>query len=137
MDQYVHLQRIDSIKYEAILEDHFRKGLDFIATYDDMKKQYADLCPEKNTVYNWEKLFLAFGNITYYTQQPGKPKIKGLGKQIEPYIQQNPSISLRRLHEILGNAKETLARAIDEELDMIKVSKRWVPHNLSRQNLNE
>jgi transposase len=131
MADFVNLHRIDWIRFKAVAEDYFRRGRHYEETYMEMKDTYEGICPEKNTIYKWEKSFRASGNIVHFTNSSGRPRLYGLAGKILPLIEMDRSISLRRLADLLGSSREAIAKSIELDLLLHSVSLRWIPHKLS------
>ncbi|KAA6403064.1 MAG: hypothetical protein EZS28_001422, partial [Streblomastix strix] len=57
MKEFITLHRIDWIRFRAVAEDYFRRGVHFEEAYIEMSETYGGICPEKDTLYRWEKKF--------------------------------------------------------------------------------
>ncbi|KAA6388833.1 MAG: hypothetical protein EZS28_015641 [Streblomastix strix] len=86
------------------------------------------------TIYKWRKEFEVNQTIITYDSGPGRPKIIGLGPQIEKEIIQVNCGQLRFLTNLFQLDKETISRIIEDETDFIQQNHRWVSHTLSRSN---
>ncbi|KAA6371257.1 MAG: putative Mariner Mos1 transposase, partial [Streblomastix strix] len=137
MEEKISPKRIDWIRFRSVAEDYFRRNISFEACYEQMKITYGGIYPERDTLYRWERAFRESGNIVYYIKAPGAPQFRGLATQILPLIEQNSHISLRRMAEIINRSRQTIANVITRDLKLIRVSIRWIPHILSRSNLDE
>ncbi|KAA6371122.1 MAG: hypothetical protein EZS28_033351 [Streblomastix strix] len=137
MSEFVTLRRIDWIRFKAVAEDYFLRGYNFEDTYAEMSITYAGICPEKNTLYKWEKSFKSSDTIVQYSLPSGRPRIYGLAGKILPHIMDYRSVSLTMLSNLLGQSREAINFAIENDLKMHQLSQRWILHQLSERNLEQ
>ncbi|KAA6392027.1 MAG: hypothetical protein EZS28_012448 [Streblomastix strix] len=102
-----------------------------------MSITYVGICPEKNTLYKWEKSFKSSDIVVQYSLPSGRPRIYGLAGKTLPYVMDDRSISLTRLSNLLGHSCEAIKFAIENNLMMLQLSQLWIPHYLSEYNLEQ
>ncbi|KAA6357905.1 MAG: putative mariner transposase [Streblomastix strix] len=129
--------RIDHLRFRVLVEDRLRRNFENSAIYSDLREIYGKISPEMITIYKWRKEFEVNQTLVTYVSAPGRPKIIGLGPQIEKQIIQDNYVSLRYLANLFQHDKETISRIIEDETDFIQQTHRWVPHTLSRSNKDQ
>ena len=86
--------------------------------------------PSYATVKNWVAQFNLGEFSTCYAPRPGRPKTVTTPEiidQIHELILEDPRISAKSIAEQLGISREPVGFIIHEDLDMRKLSAKWVP----------
>jgi len=94
-------------------------------------EEYA---PPYATVKNWVALFKRGDFSTCVTPRPGRPKrvtTPEIIYQIHELILEDGRISAKSIAEQLGISRERVGSIIHEDLDMRKLSAKWVPKCLN------
>ena len=57
--------------------------------------------------------------------------------KVKEQLEENNKLTIRELSEEFDTSKDTIYRILKEDLNMISVSSKWVPHCLKQENLNQ
>jgi len=105
------------------------KGIYAILT--EMLREHA---PSYVTAKNWVVQFKCGDFSTFVAPRPGRPKtvtIQEIIDQIHELILEDRRISAKSIAEQLGISRERVGSIIHEDLDMRKLSAKWVPKCLN------
>jgi len=83
------------------------------------------------TIYYWVEKFKNGETSVEDGDRSGRPQILGLAESIKSLLLEDPYASAREMSGVIGVDKNTVVRVLREELDMLKVNFRWIPHVLS------
>jgi len=90
--------------------------------------------PSYATVKNWVAQFKRGDVFTYDAPRPGRPKtvtIPEIIDQIHELILEDRQLSAKPIAEQLSISRERVGSIIHEDLDMRKLSAKWVPKCLN------
>jgi histone-lysine N-methyltransferase SETMAR len=127
----ITMSKMDFYDCKVIVHYNYGRGLTLDSCYEEMKRVYKSLIPEKETVQGWYEKLKKGIEIRELKLGGGPHVIEGLESKIAELIEKNPYYSLRRMEIILGHSKHTIKKILEEKLNLHKVSTRWVPHILS------
>jgi hypothetical protein len=94
-------------------------------------KQYKNLIPELDTVQRWHKTFHANGTLFPELHITGRPRLPGVTEKVAEELAKNPKASTRLLAVLTGYDRETVKDRLIYDLQLEKVSTRYVPHDLT------
>ena len=91
---------------------------------------------ERSAVFKWMKRFR--GGVTSIEDQDrsGRPRTaitEEAMQQIEWLLEESHNWSLRELAARSGIPRKTVRRILKDELNLVKISAKWVPHVLSKE----
>ena len=112
-----------------ILQDKATKEIHAILT-----ESLRELAPSYATVKNWVAQFKRGDFSTCVAPRPGRPKTVTTPEiidQIHELILEDSWISAKSIAEQLGISRERVGSIIHEDLDMRKLSAKWVPKCLN------
>ena len=99
----------------------------------EMLEMFGHTCPSKATIYRWIERFENGDEDIHDAPHPGRPtssKIRTNIKAVQRILYEDRRITLRALEERVGMSTATI---IHKDLEMSKVSARWVPKLLSEK----
>ncbi|KAI6647185.1 hypothetical protein LOD99_8840 [Oopsacas minuta] len=105
-----------------------------------MQDIFGDECPSKVTIYRWIERFDNGDEDLHDDPRPGRPissKTCSNIESVQTILDEDRRITLRELEERVGISKATLHSIITEDLEMSKVTARWVPKPLSKEQNHE
>ena len=117
------------IKFFIFLQGKAPKEIHAILT-----ETLGEHAPSYATVKNWAAQFKRGDFSTCDAPRPGRPKTvttMGIIDQIHELILEDGRISTKSIAEKLGISRERVASTIHEDLDMRKLSAKWVPKCLN------
>lgn len=101
---------------------------------DHLQQQHGDNGLKLRAIYGWIERFKG-GQLTVSDQQrngrPQSPANKLLGQQIQELLNTDARLTVREIEDMLGSPKSTVHRNITEQLQLSKISARWVPRLLT------
>ena len=95
-----------------------------------LKETLGEHAPSYATVKNWVPLLKRGDFSTCDAPRPGRPKkvtTQEIIDQIHELILEDRQISAKSIAERLGISRERVGSIIHEDLDMRKLSTKWVP----------
>jgi len=95
-----------------------------------MTETWGEHAPSHATVENWVAKFKHGDFSTYDAPRPGRPKTVTtleIVDQIHEIILEDRRISAKSIAEQLGISRERVGSIIHEDLDLRKLSAKWVP----------
>jgi [histone H3]-lysine36 N-dimethyltransferase SETMAR len=146
----VKVTKMDNLEIRAVIKYLVKKGLQPRQIYDDMLLTLEDNAPSYSTVKKWAALF-RFGRTSIEDDpRSGRPNEAVTSENVDKVhqlVMNDRRLTVRQMSEELGMSKSTVDRIVKEELEMTKVSARWVPklltadqkvvrRRMSRDNLN-
>ncbi|XP_065665495.1 protein GVQW3-like [Hydra vulgaris] len=124
---------MDKIEYRAVIKYLFLKGNTPTQTKDEMDSVYGDSAPSFTTVKIWAAEFKC-GQSLGDDERSGRPKTATTDENIAKVHQvvlDNRRIKVREIAEVMNISKERVCHILHENLDMRKLSARWVPRLLT------
>jgi hypothetical protein len=109
-------------------------GLPPLDCLEKCQKAFGKDSPSRSSIYSLYKYFQAGNTDLADTSPPGRTKDDELSKSIHESLDEHPYLSTYALAELHNVARQTISRYLREELGMIKVNMKWVPHVLSDEN---
>ncbi|KAA6354793.1 MAG: hypothetical protein EZS28_049680, partial [Streblomastix strix] len=94
---YVTLNRLDWARYHSIAEFMFSQQRNYNEVYDELRKVYGDIAPEKDTIRKWQRKFEEGFPLVSILDPSGRPKVSELKNTLEQILATNPYISLTRI----------------------------------------
>ncbi|KAI6655304.1 Transposase [Oopsacas minuta] len=105
-----------------------------------MQDIFGDECPSKATIYRWIERFDNRDEEPHDDPRPGRStssKTRSNTERVRIILDEDRHITLRELEERVGISKATLHSIITEDLEMSKITARWVPKLLSKEQKHE
>jgi len=99
-----------------------------------LKETFGEYAPSYATVKNWMTQFKRCDFSTCDAPRPGRPKTVNTPEnidQIHELILEDRRILAKSISEQLGISRERVGSIIHEDLDMRKLSVKWVPKCLN------
>lgn len=128
------LKIFEKFEYRAVIKFFFLKDLSPTEIYEDMSRTLKKTCPSYATVKNWVSSFERGKTSIQDEPRSGRPISASTQENIEKVhemILENRRISIRIIAETLKLCKERVGKIIHEDLDMNKLSAKWIPKCLN------
>jgi len=125
---------LNNIETRAIISFFFLQGKAPREIYAILKVTFREHAPSYTTIKNWVTNFKRGDFSTCDAPRPGRPKIMTIPEiidQIHELILEDHRISAKSIAEQLGISRERIGSIIHEDLDMQKISAKWVPKCLN------
>ena len=126
--------KIEKTEYRSIIKYLFLKGLKGKEIYDDMFKTLGNLCPSYATVKNWVASFKRGEFAVEDGKRSGRPISVSTPENIEAVhdmILSDRRIGIKHISEALNISSERVHHIIHTDLDMKKISAKWIPKCLN------
>jgi len=95
-----------------------------------INETYGENTVSLSTVKRWTKLFRDGKHDLDDEERCGRPrKDKFIGK-ISRLIDENPSLSCKKISSKLNISRETVKKILNKDLDLVKMNLRWIPYYL-------
>jgi len=120
----------NNIKTRAVIKFFFLQGKAPKKIHTILKETLGEHAPSYATVKNWVAEF----NVVIFPPHPGRPKTVTtleIIDQIHELIFEDHRISVKSIAEQLGISREWVGSIIHEDLDMQRLSTKWVPKCLN------
>ena len=128
------ITKILKIKYRSIIKYLFLKGLKAKEIYEDMVKVIGKECPSYATIKNWVRNFKNGKFDIDDDSRSGRPIFATSPEMIDKVhdmILQDRRISIKMIEQSLKISQERILHIIHKELEMRKLSAKWVPKCLN------
>lgn len=125
---------ISKIEYRSIIKYLCLKGLTGKEIYDDMSKTLGEVCPSYATVKNWVASFKRGKISVEDDDRPGRPISVSTPENVNAVhdmILSDRRISIKQISETLKISCERVHHIIHADLDMKKISAKWIPKCLN------
>jgi len=122
-----------SVEIRAVIRYLFMKGLTNAAIFDEINAVYGTECrvASLSTVKYWTGQFRS-GRVSLVDEvRSGRPRIPNLVEQVSAMMEENPYISQKKLARAFSVDPATMRRILSEDLNLVRVNFRWIPHRLS------
>ena len=127
-------ERDFNIETGAVIKFFFLQGKAPKEIHTILKETLGEYAPSYSTVKNWVSQFKRGDISTCVVPRPGRPKAVTTPEiidQIHELILEDRRISDKSIVEQLGISRERDGSIIHEDLDMRKLSAKWVPKCLN------
>lgn len=128
---------MDNIEYRAVIKYLLKKNLSAKEIHDDMKNTLGGDAPSYSTVCRWINEFKR-GKVNVEDEpRTGRPKTvttPDIVDKVHDIVLNDRRLKLSEIAEMVKISKERVHFIITQELDMHKLSARWVPRLLSAEN---
>jgi len=124
----------NNIETRAVINFFFLYGKAPKEIHAILTETLGEHAPSYATVKNWVARFKRADFSTCDVPRPGRPKIVTTPEiidQIHKPITEDRQISAKSIAEQLGISRERVGSIIHEDMDMRKLSTRWVPKCLN------
>lgn len=126
--------KIEKLEYRAIIKYLYLKGLRGKEIYEDMLETLGDQCPSYATVKNWIASFKRGKLSVEDDKRPGRPISVSTPENIDAVhdmILSDRRIGLKHIAETLKISYERVHHIVHVDLDMKKISAKWIPKCLN------
>jgi len=121
----------------AVIRYCVLRGLSHQQTLVEMQSGYGDSVPSFNTIRKWSQRFWGGHTCIFDDERNGRPRDVAIAIEIAEYLKKEPFASVRVISDALDKPRESVRRALTEELGLKKFVSRWVPHLLSDSQKQE
>lgn len=121
-------------EYRAVIRYLFLKDNTPTQIKDELDYVYGDSAPSFTTVKFWTAEFKRGRRSMEDDQRPGRPKTASTDnniKKIHQMVINNRRIKVRDVAETMEISKERVCNILNKDLDMRKLTARWVPRLLT------
>ena len=125
---------MSNIEYRVVIEFFTRKGLNAAEISNELNDVYKDFAPAYRTVGKWAAEFKDPEHGFEDLPRPGRPSIatdEESIKAIERIVMRDRQISFCRVAYELDISSTSVYEMMNSQLDIKKVSTRWVPKLLT------
>jgi histone-lysine N-methyltransferase SETMAR len=125
-----------NFEHRAVIKYLLKKGMSFTEIYDDMLNTLGEGCPSYTTIRKWGNEFKR-GRISLEDDpRSGRPKTATTPEMVDKVhdlMLNDRRLKASEIAEAVGISKERVLYILHEELDMRKLSARWVPRLLTME----
>jgi len=127
------------IELRAVIRYLFLKGISNKEIADEINECYGngEQVVSLSMVKYWTLQFRQGRELISDKVRTGRPTIPGLADRVIQELDQNPFLSQKKLSVLLGIEQRTIHRVLVSELCLVRVSFRWIPHNLTQRQKEE
>lgn len=125
---------LDKVEYRAVIKFLHLQGKEARQIYDEMFAVYGNECPSYETVKLWKRQFRCGRTSLDDDQRGGRPSTSTTDDkvaQVEQLVLQNRRITMSELVVEVGISSGSVSSILHDDLNMSKVSARWVPRLLT------
>ena len=120
-----------NIQLRSIIRFLFLKNMKAQDIQKEIMSTFSSTFIAQSTIYKWINKFKDGEKSVEDSARESRPRIEGLVQKVKENLRNNEFISARELSNILSVYKKTISKVLREDLSMLKVNMRWVPHELS------
>jgi histone-lysine N-methyltransferase SETMAR len=107
------------------------KGLTAPEACHEIRKHHGPVSADESTVRRWYGKINA-GIFSVFKKRPtGRRLMSGLSEKLVEMLESKPKSSTKFLSAVLGVSPHTVQHRLTDQLEMKKVSVRWIPHSLT------
>jgi len=123
----------ERIELRAVVHFLFLKGLTNRAIYEEVNAVYGqgEQVVALSSVKYWTKAFKEGRTRMADESRPGRPRIPGLGERVKELLAEEQFLSQKKLAKALGVHQTTMHRVLTEDLGLVRVNFKWIPHSLN------
>lgn len=124
----------DHIEIRAVIKFLVAKGYNAREIETELKNTYLDKAPAYSTVAKWAAEFKRGRTSLFDDPRSGRPADTCTPEIIEAVrklIEKDPRIKAHELAAIVKLSKTSVLRILHDELNLSKLSARWIPRNLT------
>ena len=123
----------EKVEIRAVIRYLFKKGLTNAAIFQEIQEVYGSegKTISLSTVKYWTREFRGGRESLVDEEREGRPRIPDLVDRVRETMEENPFISQKKLARALSVRPATIHRILVEDLKLIRVNYRWIPHTLS------
>ena len=121
------------VEIRAVIRYLFKKGLTNAAIFQEIQEVYGSegKSVSLSTVKYWTREFSGGRESLVDEAREGRPRIPDLVERVRDTMEENTFISQKKLARALSVHPATIHRILVEDLNLIRVNYRWIPHTLS------
>lgn len=127
---------MEKIKYRAVIEFLFLKGVEPKEIHEQLFEVYKDSSPSLATVYNWVAEFKRGRTSLEDDPRQGRPKSASTPEiiaKIQDMVLEDRRLTERDLVEAVDISLGSVNHILSEVLGFKKVCAQWVPHSLTME----
>jgi histone-lysine N-methyltransferase SETMAR len=121
----------DFFYFRCLSEHNYKLGIPVCETYQQFKACYGSLIPEEDTIRVWYKEMENLGTLRAIRIRTGRPRDPLLPSLVRSALEERPSASAKEIAFKLNRSPTTIKDVLTNDLQLEKLSCRWVPHELS------
>ena len=127
------------IEFRAVIHFLFLKGLTNAAIYDEITAVYGNgtQAISLSMIKFWTKEFKEGRTSLVDRERSGRPRIPGLADRVKAFMDENPFVSQKKLAKIFVVDHKTMHTILTEDLNLVRVNFKWIPHTLSESQRRE
>lgn len=125
-----------NFEHRAVIKYLLKKGMSFTEIYDDMLDTLGEGCPSYTTIRKWGNEFKRGRTSLEDDPRSGRPKTATTPEMVDKVhdlVLNDRRLKASEIAEAVGISKERVLYILHEELDMRKLSARWVPRLLTME----
>ena len=125
---------MEHTRYRAVVEYLLKKGYNGMEIHEDLVKTYSTCAPSYATVKRWICEMKRGNNSLQKTSPPGRPKTATSPEKVAEVLEmvmKDRRFTCRHIGQTLDLSKTAVHKILTEDLQMTKVSARWVPRLLT------
>lgn len=125
---------LDKVEYRAVIKFLHLQGKEAQQIYDEMFAVYGDECPSYETVKLWKRQFRCGRMSLEDDPRTGRPSTSTTDdkvSQVQKLVLQNRRITISEIVLEVGISYGSVSSILHDDLNMSKVSARWVPRLLT------
>jgi [histone H3]-lysine36 N-dimethyltransferase SETMAR len=122
------------IKYRSVIEFLMLEGQSATQIHERMLNVYDEASPSLSTIYNWINDFKRGRTSVASIPSTGRPKTVSTAdilQKLEEIVMQDRRLKVSEIAERMDIPKTTIHRMLTDDLNMRKLSARWVPKLLT------
>ncbi len=129
---------MDCEQTRSVIKYLHLKGLNQKQIIDELQKTLAETAPSNATVYRWVAEFKRGRESTKDEHRSGRPKTVSTPEiidKIKKIVQSDKRMTIKNIAYDSKISEERIFFILTHELQMKKLSARWVPRSLTKENM--
>ncbi|CAK9833202.1 Mariner Mos1 transposase [Anthophora retusa] len=125
---------MDEREFRVVIKHYFLKGKTPQETKNKIDKHYGESAPSIRTIYKWFGLFRSGHMSTNDAGRPGRPVAVTTPenvKKIHDMVMNDRRVKVRDISQAVNISIDRVHNILHEQLQMKKLSARWVPRLLT------
>ena len=128
--------KMDPTEYRCVIKYLLKKQMTAQQIFEDMSKTLGDDCPSRATICRWTREFKRGRKSVEDDHRSGRPvdyTDDETVARVHELVMNDRRVTIPHLAKMIGCSLNTISRILHDKIGMTKLSARWVPRMLTKE----